>query len=309
MESLFFNITDTNYKVKNILKLNREVVKRVDISNGILFFQIDIIKRAQKIKLKNIDRMLIFIVVEKGKIDIRDNISKKIDNILKEEVGIFVSSIQDINIDIIKSKHSKAILIFIADFFLKRYLSYNKFEPIDFIYNKLQKEISLETISKEPLDALSIYIINNLLNIPLKNQMQSIRAEHKILEFIIHRLSLLHINKPTLTDESYFLASRAKDILTKEYINPPTIKILAHRCATNETKLKKVFKEIYHITPHEYIQKFRLKEANLLLKEDSLTVGEVAKKVGYKHQGYFSKLFFKTYGVYPIALIKKSFSC
>ncbi len=307
MESLFFNITDTNYQITNILKLNKEIIKRVDISNGILFFQIDILKRGKKIKLENIDRMLMFIVVEKGDIKIEDNISQKIETISKGKIAIFISSIQDININIVKSKSSKAILIFVADFFLKRYLSYNKFEPIDFIYNKLQKDISLEYISKEPLDALSLYIIDNLLTLSAKKNMLSIRAEHKILEFIIHHLSLLDIDKPKLNKESYFIANRAKKILTKEYISPPTIKELAHRCATNETKLKKAFKDIYLITPYKYIQNFRLKEANLLLKEECLTVGEVAKRVGYKHQGHFSKLFFKTYGVYPVALIKKSF--
>ncbi|SFV90840.1 transcriptional regulator, AraC family [hydrothermal vent metagenome] len=48
----------------------------------------------------------------------------------------------------------------------------------------------------------------------------------------------------------------------------------------------------------------RLEEANLLLKEEKLTIGEVAKRVGYSHQGHFSKLFFATYGVYPKELIR-----
>jgi AraC-like DNA-binding protein len=157
------------------------------------------------------------------------------------------------------------------------------------------------------LDAISLYIINTLLDISIDKPMPSIRAEHKILEFIIHRLSLLNIHKPKLSSENYILANRAKDILLKEYINPPSIKELAHRCATNETKLKKIFKIVHQHTIREYIQKLRLEEANLLLREENLTIGEIAKRVGYKHQGYFSKLFFKTYGVYPVALLKKSF--
>ena len=61
---------------------------------------------------------------------------------------------------------------------------------------------------------------------------------------------------------------------------------------------------MYHITIYGYVQKLRLEEANLLLKEKNLTIGEIAKKVGYRHQGHFSKLFFATYGVYPKALLK-----
>jgi len=41
-----------------------------------------------------------------------------------------------------------------------------------------------------------------------------------------------------------------------------------------------------------------------LAQEEIMSVGEIAKRVGYKHQGHFSKLFFKTYGVYPKNLLK-----
>jgi AraC-like DNA-binding protein len=305
MESLFFNITDTNYKVTNILKIDSEIINRVDISNGIVFFQINLQNRSNSIKFKNIDRMLMLTVVQKGELKIDDSISNHIESVSQGEIGLFVSSHQDMTISIKKTQESSIVLIFIADFLLKRYLTYKEHEPIDFIYNKLQKDISLELISKEPIDALSLYIIDTLLNISSKHSMLSIRAEHKVLEFIIHRLSLLNINKPEIDSQSYNIANRAKDILTREYISPPSIKELAHRCATNETKLKKVFKIVYHSTIREYIQKLRLEEANILLKEESLTIKEVANRVGYRHQGYFSKLFFEYYGVYPVALIKK----
>ena len=45
---------------------------------------------------------------------------------------------------------------------------------------------------------------------------------------------------------------------------------------------------------HAYVQKLRSEETNLLLKEESLTIAEVVKRVGYKHQEYFSKSFFAT---------------
>jgi AraC-like DNA-binding protein len=61
---------------------------------------------------------------------------------------------------------------------------------------------------------------------------------------------------------------------------------------------------VYVLTIYAYIQKLRLEKANILLKEDSLSIGEIAKKVGYKHQGHFSKLFFESYGIYPKELIK-----
>jgi len=308
MNSLFFNITDTNYKRVNILKERGEVVTRVDISNSIVFFHIDFRSRKWTLPLKNRDRMLIFIVVEEGRVSIVDNTLEKTHYISSKKIALFLSSSQDILISIKRTPKSRVTLIFIADFFFKRHLTYKKSEPVDFIYKKLQNEITLELLSKEPIDALSHYIIESLINIPLKRSMQSLRAEHKILEFIIHRLSLLNINREEFDGDILSIANCIKNILVKEYIDPPSIKEMAHRCATNETKLKKSFKEVYRVTIREYIQKLRLQEANLLIKEKSLNVGEVAKRVGYNHQGYFSRLFFKYYGIYPKSLIKKTFS-
>ena len=122
---------------------------------------------------------------------------------------------------------------------------------------------------------------------------------------MIHRFKLLDIMDEHIENHEYCISKSAKDILLKSYTSPPTIQVLAHLCATNESKLKKVFKKVYKTTVYGYVQKLRLEKANLLLKEQVLNIGEIAKEVGYKHQGHFSKLFFETYGVYPKDLLKR----
>jgi len=135
--------------------------------------------------------------------------------------------------------------------------------------------------------------------------MRSITCEHNILEFMIHRFRLLDMIDEQLEDYELSISKTAKNILLRSFISPPTINVLAHLCATNESKLKKVFKKVYKTTVYGYIQKLRLEKANLLLKEQRLNIGEISKEVGYKHQGHFSKVFFQTYGVYPKDLLKQ----
>ena len=134
--------------------------------------------------------------------------------------------------------------------------------------------------------------------------MNSIRCEHSVIEFLIHRLSLFDMYDSTIMEEELYIAKKAKSYLLKNFVSAPTIHILAHLCATNESKLKIVFKKVYKMTIYSYIQKLRLEKANQLLKDQVLNIGEIAKDVGYKHQGHFSKLFFETYGVYPKDLLK-----
>jgi AraC-like DNA-binding protein len=306
MDSFFFNITDTRYKTTKLFENNNEHITRVDISNGIVFFDINLLNNENKqFEIKNLDRMVLISVVQDGDFVLSDNIEKKDYNSKKDDVNIYCSSRQDFNLTIKKSKKTNIFILFIADFFLKRYLSFNKNEPIDFLYNKIQEEVSLEAINSQPIDALSLYIIEKIINSKQHNNMNSLRYEYNVIEFMIHRFSLLDMYDDNLSEEELQISKKAKSHLLKNFITPPTIHILAHLCATNESKLKIIFKKVYKMTIYNYIQKLRLEKANLLIKDKILNIGEIAKDVGYKHQGHFSKLFFETYGIYPKDLLKK----
>jgi len=306
MDSFFFNITDTSYKTTEVLKNKNGYVKRVDISNGIVFFDINVKSFANKeFVFKNLDRMIVIPVVKKGVFNLYDNVEKKKYNSTQNSISIYASSRQDFTITIEDNQELDIFILFIADFFLKRYLSADINEPIDFLYHKIQKEVRYEFIDIQPIDALSLYIMDKIINSKVSESMRSITCEHNILEFMIHRFRLLDMIDEQLEDYELCISRSAKNILLKSFTFPPTISALAHLCATNESKLKKVFKKVYKTTVYGYIQKLRLEKANLLLKEQRLNIGEISKEVGYKHQGHFSKVFFQTYGVYPKDLLKQ----
>ena len=287
MDSFFFNINDTGYKITK---------NRVDISNGIVFLDI---KKGFELYIKNLDRLIMIPVVKNGTLSITDNLKQTTFITKNSHSDIFTSSKQDFTL------HAKGdiFILFIADFFLKRYKSSKQNEPIDFLLSKMQEEISLERVGTKPLNALSLYIINKITK-PNEN-MNSIRCEHHVIEFMIHRFSLMDMVDNNIDDETLRMAKKAKEYLLKSCVTPPSIQELAHLCGTNESKLKKVFKQVYNTTIYGYIQKLRLEKANLLLKDKLLNIGEISKEVGYKHQGHFSKLFFENYGVYPKDLLKK----
>ncbi len=304
MESFFFNITDTRYKVTELFEEGEMHMRRVDISNGVVFFDVVLDADAHReFQIKNLDRMIMITVVKKGTLQIDDQIAQKSHLPKEGAISIYGSSRQKLIFTMGGSGRSEVFILFIADFFLKRYLSSKRDEPIDFLYNMIQDELSLELVDTQPIDALSLYIIDKIVD--ARSNMKSIRCEHSVIEFLIHKLSFCDMIDEGLDDEERSISKRAKDVLLKNFVHPPTIHELAHLCATNESKLKKVFKKVYKSTIYNYIQRLRLEEANLLLKEQTLSIGEISKRVGYKHQGHFSKLFFTTYGVYPKDLLKR----
>lgn len=96
----------------------------------------------------------------------------------------------------------------------------------------------------------------------------------------------------------------AHDILTKEALNPPTIKSLSKRVFLNEQKLKAGFSAKYHMSIGQYTASIRMAMAETLLCTTELTIDEIAKKVGYNHSGNFVKMFKKVHGKTPLAFRK-----
>jgi len=118
-------------------------------------------------------------------------------------------------------------------------------------------------------------------------------------EQMLYRFYKLEVENTNIDKDELKIAMDAKEILLRNYTNPPKIEHLAKLCATNKTKLNKVFQKVYKVTIANYIKNIRLEKAYILLQEQSLSIGEVAKEVGYMHQGNFTKLFFEKYGTYP----------
>ena len=61
----------------------------------------------------------------------------------------------------------------------------------------------------------------------------------------------------------------------------------------------KSFRSAMGIAPHQYIVKLRIEQARKLLAVDSISVEEVASRVGYSDTSHFSSQFLKIVGVTP----------
>jgi len=295
MESLFFNTPTQRYQSSALVQGKRTSLDRVDISNGIFFYHGNVGRQGYRTRLQGIDRMVMIAVAREGEVSMEDHLAETVHRTCTNQVVLYVSTRQDITLQM----HGEVFLLCVADFFLKRYLSFDPQDPIDHFYGILQQEHTLKKIALQRLDALSLYTIDKIIQSAQEQQMRSLYCMQRVIEWILHHFALLEPIDTAIDPEERQLASRARAILLDDFRDPPTIAELAHLCATNSTRLKKVFKRVYGVTIYGMVQRLRLEEANLLLREEKLTIGEIAARVGYRHQGHFSKRFFATYGIYP----------
>lgn len=90
----------------------------------------------------------------------------------------------------------------------------------------------------------------------------------------------------------------ARTIAAQEIENPPTIREIAHRIGTNETKLKQGFRAMYGETVFSYRNRKRMDLAMRLVMNGE-PFGSISERVGFKHQTSFTTAFRTFFGISP----------
>lgn len=91
----------------------------------------------------------------------------------------------------------------------------------------------------------------------------------------------------------------AENILVGRLVDPPTIPQLARMVGLNQQTLKQGFRQLFGRTINQHLNNNRLNQAGVLIKAGELSMGEIAREVGYNNPGYFSRKFREKYGVSP----------
>jgi AraC-like DNA-binding protein len=91
----------------------------------------------------------------------------------------------------------------------------------------------------------------------------------------------------------------AKDIIEREYLNPPSLHELALMVGTNECKLKNGFKTLFGTTVFGHLFDHRMKLACQYFSDTDKTIQEIAELTGYEHQSHFSTAFKRKFHVSP----------
>ncbi len=96
------------------------------------------------------------------------------------------------------------------------------------------------------------------------------------------------------------LFEAAVQTLTEKYTEETfSVASLAVRADMSEVHFRRCFKQIYHVSPQQYLTDLRLGKAKELLRYDILPVTEIAVLSGFTDPCYFSRLFKQKTGFSP----------
>ncbi|WP_082803833.1 MULTISPECIES: helix-turn-helix transcriptional regulator [unclassified Anabaena] len=147
--------------------------------------------------------------------------------------------------------------------------------------------------------------LEQIINCPFRGLTKKIYLESKCLELIALKLEQLAKKENNGTKTTNFKKDDidrihyAKEILTNNLDNPPSLLELARQVGLNDYKLKLGFRQVFGTTAFTYLHQQRMEKARQLLLEGQMNVKEVARAVGYANQSRFATAFRKQFGSNP----------
>jgi len=133
----------------------------------------------------------------------------------------------------------------------------------------------------------------------LQDLYYKIKAEELIYLLFVELLKRQDTTVQRLNTVDIKRIYEVKDKLLSDIDTPPRLPELVKLSGMSESKLKRLFKQIFGKSIYNYYQGFRMKKAAYLLREENLSVSEVGYSLGFTNLSHFSRLFEAHTGIKP----------
>lgn len=301
-----------NYDVRNILKVQelRNKIEEYQLHDDIFLIKSDVFFKEEK-KMEMVSRIngLLITINLNGGIS-HTGLSSGLDlHLSKNTTTMNLIKIEE-GIDKVKANtHLQSLNIIFKKEFIQNNLADNSsYEKLIEFFEKKTDSINL----KDSETSLQNQIIaNDIFNSPYSGDLNKIFLQSKVLEILVNELKELDEKNvsPTKTNIKFSTYDKeaiykARDILFKNFHNPPSIPELSKKVALNEFKLKIGFNTFFHTSPYRMLNEYRMLKAKEFLEKSDMNVSEVSQAVGYKYIHNFSKVFSQRFGVRPKDIMK-----
>jgi AraC-like DNA-binding protein len=146
----------------------------------------------------------------------------------------------------------------------------------DKLFKLLDQMLEIENMIKGR-DIMFTGLLYQFLSILIEDSDSSLETENRKEQYVKKAITFIHRN----------------------YSNKTIISEIARFVRLERKYLTSVFKSVLGISPQEYLIKFRINRACQLMANKALTIGDIARSVGYNDPFLFSKIFKKFKGCSP----------
>jgi AraC-like DNA-binding protein len=127
--------------------------------------------------------------------------------------------------------------------------------------------------------------------------LYQVRASSRVLTLIAEVIA--HERRTVQHSSSESLVEKAKFMMEENIYREVTLDGFGGMLGVSTSHLNSVFKSYTSMTPYQYFISIKIRKAKELLEAGTLPIKEVAFRLGFDDQYYFSRLFRKKTGIAP----------
>lgn len=156
-----------------------------------------------------------------------------------------------------------------------------------------------EEILSPEMEEVAVEIFGATIPQQLNQLFHKVKAQELIYLIFIELLKRQDLRTYPLNAADVRFAHLIKDKIIEDLSIVPNLPDLARLAGMSESKLKRLFKQIFGNSIYDYYQTLRMKEAAYLIKEKKFSVAEAGYSMGFTNLSHFSRLFERYIGLKP----------
>lgn len=172
------------------------------------------------------------------------------------------------------------------------------------------KKLFLSHVTKTVITQDMYRVLSEIDSAEKYQEFKGVFIEAKMIELIAlvlygishNKTSSLPLDRTSALSASKLDVNRMEELRRQIQFNPSDdyrVPKIAKKLSMSESKLTRLFRSLYGMPIHRYIQNQKLERAATLIAQGEMNVSEAAIKSGYNNMSHFSKEFRKKFGVVP----------
>ena len=169
--------------------------------------------------------------------------------------------------------------------------------PVQFLEKLYSHNNSISPlIMKLRLASKVNYDDDNFISETFYGLLEKLLIVHRELYKEIDKLPSLKLSTKT---ELYKRVCRAKEYIDSSFTEDLTLEKIAKEACLSKFHFLRLFKTVYHKTPHRYLTDKRIEKAVSLLFKTDMSITEICFEIGFGSLSSFSWLFRNKFGLSP----------
>lgn len=183
----------------------------------------------------------------------------------------------------------------------------DEINPWNYIWVHLDGLKTNEYFQRVGLDAnIPIFIpriypnnIDQIMQELLINNKRELFCIGKVFELFEEITTLSSTGSPSKINAQLAYIKKIINFIHIKYSEPIHMDDIAHACGLERSYMTRMFKNATGHTPQEYLMSYRMKKACYMLKNESISIQNIAYTIGYSDSFTFSKAFKRYTGHSP----------